>query len=145
MNGDCPPIRLVLYTDDALLEAGAMSVFSGLPQYRDLLAEPGLGSLVPFVEQVLPDVILVDFTPEMTLGLIAVLRKVAPEAKLILWARVFSEELNYQARQIGVAGFIQRGVSREEFAQNLIRTAGGAELSSSETPAHSTTVFPHQS
>ena len=141
MNGECPPIRLVLYTDDALLEAGAMSVFSGLPQFHVLTAEPGLGSLVPFVEQVLPDVILVDFTPEMTLGLISVLRKVAPEAKLILWARTFSEELRYQARQIGVGGFIQRGVTKEEFAQNVIDMAGGAHHSVTEELAHSTTVF----
>jgi two-component system, NarL family, response regulator DegU len=137
---ECSPIRLVLYTDDELLSLGALSVFSLCPQFRVLAAEPDLFSLLPFVEQVLPDIVLVDITPQMTVGLIANLRRVAPQARLILWARTFSEELRHQAREIGVTGFVHRGGTRKEFMQSLIDMAGGDELAALEKPAHSTTV-----
>lgn len=137
---ECSPARLVLYTDDGLLALGAATLLSSLPQFRVLTAEPDLASLVPFVEQVLPDIILVDLTPEITLGLISALRKAAPAARLILWGRTFSEELCYQARQIGVAGFLQRSGSTQNFAQNLVDLAGGDNLSATPEPDHSRTV-----
>ncbi len=140
LSVDCAPIRVVLYTDDELLSLGAMSVFSMFPQFRVMAAEQDLFSLLPLVEQVLPDIILVDITPQMTVGLIANLRKVAPGARVILWARTFSEELRHQAREIGVTGFLQRGATKKEFMQTLIDIAGGDELSVIEKPAHSTTV-----
>lgn len=138
--GDEVPVRLVLYTDDTLLALGAMSVFSTLPQIRVLAAQPDLFNLVPFVEQARPDVILVDLTPEMTLGLISALKRAAPDARLILWSRSFSDELAYQARQIGVAGFLRRGITTEEFAKNITEMAGGGDISAGNKPAHSTTI-----
>jgi DNA-binding NarL/FixJ family response regulator len=141
----CSPAHLVLYTDDSLLALGASTVLSSLPQFRVLTAEPALSSLVPFIEQVCPDVILVDLTPEITLGLISALRIAAPAARLILWGRTFSEELRYQARQIGVAGFLQRGGSTEIFVQNLANLAGDNLLVTpkpdhTSEPDHSRTV-----
>ena len=134
---ECTPARLVIYTDDSLLALGALTLLSSRPQFCVLNAEPALSSLVPFVEQVIPDVILVDLTPEITLGLISALRNAAPAARLILWGRTFSEELRHQARQIGVAGFLQRGGSTESFVQNLADLAGGDDLSAASKPDHS--------
>jgi DNA-binding NarL/FixJ family response regulator len=137
------PIRLVLYTDDSVLSLGALSLFSTMPQFRVLLAEPVLSDLVPFVEQADPDVVLVDLAPEMTLGLISTLKQAAPEARLVLWARSFSDELRYQARQLGVTAFLHRSLSREQFALSLSALAGGTESADSAAgpkPAHSTTV-----
>jgi len=140
-------VRLVLYTDDSVLSLGALSLFSTIPQFRVLLAEPVLSDLVPFVEQASPDIVLVDLAPEMTLGLISTLKQAAPEARLVLWARTFSDELRYQARQVGVTAFLQRNLSREEFVANLNALAGGAacgteseDTSTDSKPAHSTTV-----
>ena len=139
-SGECPAACLVLYTDDTLLALGAAGVLSSFPQFRVLIAEPDLFSLVPFVEKVNPGIILVDLTPEITIGLISTLRKAAPDARLILWGRSFSEELRYQARQIGVTGFLMRGIPTHEFAKNLIDLAGGDDLSVAHKPAHSKTV-----
>ena len=139
-NSGPAPIRIVLYTDDPLLAFGASSVLSSLPQFCVLTAEPGLYSLVPFVEQVRPDVILVDVTPEVTIGLISTLRNAAPDIHIILWARNFSETLRYQAGQIGVTAFLQRGLTTEEFTKNLVDMAGGADFAVVQQPAHSKTV-----
>jgi DNA-binding NarL/FixJ family response regulator len=139
-NVDCPPARLVLYTDDAVLALGASSVLSSVTQFRVLGAERVLSNLVPFVERVRPDVILVDLTPEITLGLVSALRNAAPEARLILWGRSVTKEFRYQARQIGVAGFIERGLTAERFAKAVKDLTRGDDLSAGETPANSTTV-----
>jgi DNA-binding NarL/FixJ family response regulator len=137
---DSTTLRLVLYTDDTVLALGAMSALSSLPQFQARTAEPRLSNLIPFVEEVCPDVILLDLTPEMTLGLISTLRRVAPCARLILWGRAFSEELRYQAKQIGVAGFLTRTGTLEEFSKSLLEMAGGGDVSVTRKPAHSTTV-----
>ena len=139
-NADCSPSRLVLYTDDAVLAVGALHVLSSLQQFRVLGAETVLSSLVPFVERVRPDVIVVDLTPEITLGLVSVLRNAAPEARLILWGRSLSEELRYQARQIGVAGFLEHGITAEQFANDLKDLTRGDGLPAAQNPDHLTTV-----
>jgi DNA-binding NarL/FixJ family response regulator len=122
-----------------VLALGALDVLSSLPQFR-VSAELVLSSLVPFVERTRPDVVLVDLTPEITLGLVSALRNAAPQARLILWGRALSEELRYQARQLGVAGFIDHGVTTEQFAKDLKDLARGDEPSVTRKPPHSTTV-----
>ena len=133
-------LRLVLYTDDTLLALGALTVLSTLPQFDVFAAEPELFSLVPSVEKAGADVILLDFTSEMTLGLISALRKAAPDARLILWGRSFSAELRYQATEIGVAGFLARSLTQDQFITSLIAISGGSEVAAAQKPAHSKTV-----
>ena len=139
-SNECRKIRLVLYTDDTLLAHGALSVLSSLPLFDVVVAEPELFGLLPLVEQTRPDVVVLDLTAEMTLGLISALRNAAPDARLILWGRSFSEELRYQAREMGVAGFLLRGLSKEDFVENLIGVAGGGDLFGTQEPAHSKKV-----
>jgi DNA-binding NarL/FixJ family response regulator len=134
------PFQLVIYTDDALLSVGATGVLSSSAHWDITNAEPGLFALVPLVEQSRPDMILLDFSPEMSLGLVSSLRRAAPDARLVLWARSFSDELRYQARDLGVAGFLSRGLSKEAFVKNLLALAEGDDVSEAQKPAHSTTV-----
>jgi two-component system nitrate/nitrite response regulator NarL len=139
-SGEFSSIRLVLYTDEDLVALGAMSVFASLRQFLILPAERDLSALAPFVKEVCPDAILVDLVPEVTLGLLAALRSAAPNARLILWGRSFSEELRYQAREIGIGDFIQRGGSTEAFIKSLLIAVSGNGLSGSPKPAHSRTI-----
>jgi DNA-binding NarL/FixJ family response regulator len=134
------PVRVILYTDDRVLALGASAVFTSLPHFSLLTADSDLSGLVPLVGESQPEVILLDLTPDMTLGLVATLRQAAPAARLILWGRTFSEELRYQALELGVAGFLTRSLSTEEFAQGLIDIAGGEDVIDAPKPAHSTTV-----
>lgn len=139
-NGEFSSIRLVLYTDEDLVALGALSVLSTLRQFHVLPAERDLSALTPFVEEVCPDAVLVDLVPEVTLGLLAALRKAAPQARLILWGRAFSEELRYQARQLGISSFIPRGGSREDFVKNLSVAVSGDAAGMSPNPAYSKTI-----
>jgi DNA-binding NarL/FixJ family response regulator len=137
---ECRSTRLVLYTEDTLLAFGAGSVLASLPQFHVVIAEPELFALVPLVEKVRPEIILLDLAPEMTLGLISALRSAVPEARVIVWGRSFSEEVRHQAREMGVAGFLARNISKEQFVENLIGVGGGDSLFETEKPANSRKV-----
>jgi DNA-binding NarL/FixJ family response regulator len=134
------PVRVVLYTDDRVLALGASAVFSSLPHFSLQVSDAALSALVPFVEHLQPEVILLDMTPDMTLGLVSTLRQASPESRLVLWGRSFSDELRYQALELGVAGFLRRSLSAEEFAQGLMDIAGGEGVAAATKPAHSTTI-----
>jgi len=138
--GEGKPLRVILYTDDNVLALGTAAVFAALPYLKLLKADPDLSGLVPLVEQLQPEVILLDLAPEMTMGLVAALRQSAPDARLILWGRSFSDELRYQALEMGVAGFLHRSLSTEEFAQAILDIARGEDFVATPKPAHSTTV-----
>ncbi len=132
-------MRLVIYTDDALLALGTLGVLSSLVQFQVISAPLELSGLLPMVERFRPKVILIDLTPEMTFGLISALRTAAPDAHLILWGRWFSEELRHQARQLGIEGFLPHGISAEQFAGKLTEIAGG-DCAAPQELAHSKTV-----
>jgi DNA-binding NarL/FixJ family response regulator len=129
-----------VYADDIVLTLGVSAIVSPIGEFEVFAAEPVLFKLLPLVEEVRPDVILLHVTAEMTIGFFAILRNAAPGARLILWGNSFSEELRYQARQIGVAGFLFRGLTQEEFTRNLTGIARGGKSAALETPDRATTV-----
>ncbi len=132
---------IVLYTDDRLLSLGVRTLLTGLPSFRVVTAEPALAALLPLVSKAAPEVILIDLIPEMTLALVSALRRAAPGARLLLWARSFSEELRHQALEMGVAGFILRDISEDEFVHQLTCAVRGSVLPSAPEPEHSRTVM----
>jgi DNA-binding NarL/FixJ family response regulator len=123
--GGSRPVRVILHTDDTLLAHGATDVLSSLAQFYVVSVEPGLARLLPMLESVRPDIVLVDLGAEMTLGFLAILRETAPDARIVVWGTAFSEELRFQAREIGVAGFLPRNLSKEQFVDHLIGVARG--------------------
>lgn len=131
---------LLVYTDDPVLAVGVCSVLSSVEQFRVMAAEPELFRLVPTAEQTRPAIVLIDLTAEVTVSLLSAVRRAAPQARLILWGRYFSEELCHQAREIGVAGFLHRGLPTEEFSASLTEIIGGESLMGSARPADSKTV-----
>jgi two-component system nitrate/nitrite response regulator NarL len=133
-------IRLVVYTDDTLLSVGASAVLAASGQFHVITALPEVSALIPLVEQVCPDIVLLDMTPEMTLGLVSALRRAAPESRLVIWGRHFSDELLHQARELGVSDFIRRGRSTEQFVEDLVSIAEGNNIFDAERPANSTKV-----
>ena len=126
-NCDRPKLRLALYANDVVLTLGVGAILSSLPEFDVFVADPLLVKLIPFVEQMKPDVILLHVTGEMTVGFLSTLSGIASEARLILWGKSFSEELQYQALQLGITGFIHRGISQDAFAKTLLELAGGGD------------------
>jgi len=134
-------IRIVVYTDDAVLGLGASLALTSSSQFHVTMALPEAFALLPLVEQVAPDMILMELAPELTLGLISAMRAAVPASKLVIWGKRFSDELLHQAVDLGVAGFIRRGgCTREAFVEDLIGIADGSSALEAEQPAHSRRV-----
>ena len=139
-TGSAKDQLIIVYSDEGVLAAGAASLLSSAGRFEVVLAEPELSSLIPTVEQMSPDMILLALTAEMTLGFLASLRQVAPAARIVLWDRQFTEELIDQARGLGSTWFLQRGHSPTEFLEGISQIASGAEPVPQSAPAGSTRV-----
>jgi len=138
--GSSQRIRVVIYTDQPLLADGALALLSASPMFEPRVADPDLSRLAPLVELEQPDLVLVDLTPEITVGLLGFLHSVAPSARLILWGRRFSEELRAQGAEVGVAGFIHQALPNDQFLSSLGTIAGGGEIFAAACPARSIRV-----
>jgi DNA-binding NarL/FixJ family response regulator len=131
---------VVVFTDEPQLALGVSNLLSSRAEFEAVMANPAAPELLPLIARTGPDVILVDLTPEMTLTLFAAIRDTAPMARLLLWGRSFSDELVAQARELGIAGFVRRTCSHDEFLERLRQAAAGDELGDEEMPERSTKV-----
>lgn len=133
-------IRLVVYTDDTLLAAGALGVFSASGKFDLVMADADVSGLIPIAEEVRPNIILLEMNPDLTLGFISAIRSKLPSARLVIWGRNFSDQLLCQARELGVAGVLRRGGPGDQLIQDLLRIAGGTSVFEAGAVAHSTRI-----
>jgi DNA-binding NarL/FixJ family response regulator len=138
--GRSQQIRIVIYTDQPLLAFGAAALLSSSAAFDATMADADVSRLVPLVTQMQPDLLLLDLTAEITIGLLKVLRATAPAARLILWGSKFSQELIVQARALGVTGFLPRALSNDQFLARLAAVAEGDEVVEAIQPQRSTKV-----
>ena len=131
---------LVIFTDEPQLALGVSHLLSASQEFEVIMADPAVAQLLPLIERSDPDIILVDLTPEMTLTLFAALRAAAPEARLLLWARSFSDELMAQSHELGIAGFVSRTCSNDAFLEKLRGADDGNQSGAQEMPERSTKV-----
>jgi DNA-binding NarL/FixJ family response regulator len=131
---------LLVYTDDTVLGCGVESILSEVQRFVVKLAPYDISQLLPAVSALQPHVLLLDLIPGVTLGLIGQLRRVAPATRFILWGRCFSDELICHAREIGVSGFLQRGIPREKFVRDLVTMARGETPVEPTLPATATKI-----
>lgn len=131
---------ILVYSDEGVLAAGAVNLLLSLGRFDVVVAEPELSSLIPQVERISPDLILLGLTPEMTLGFFSALRRASPAARIVFWDRQFSAELVEQARDIDAIWFLRRRHSGEEFLNAILRIASGSEPIPPGAPEGSTKV-----
>jgi DNA-binding NarL/FixJ family response regulator len=131
---------ILVYSDEGVLATGAASLLMSMERFNVVLAESELSSLIPQVERIAPDLILLDLTSEMSLGFFSALRQASPTARIILWDRQFSDELVEQTRELGAICFLQRGHSGEAFVNGILKIASGAQPIAQGAPKGSTRV-----
>jgi two-component system, NarL family, nitrate/nitrite response regulator NarL len=131
---------ILVYSDEGVLAAGAVSLLLSLGRFDVLIAEPELSSLIPNAKGISPDLILLGLTSEMTLGFFSALRQASPASRIILWDRQFSDELVEQTRELDAIWFLQRGHSGEEFQTDVLKIASGEKPVPQSAPENSTKV-----
>lgn len=107
------PMRLFLYADEPIVSEALSNIFSqteGIELARTL---ESLDQIVPEVRSVKPDLLLLTLTPALHLAIVAQLHQTAPDCRIVLWGRSFSQELSHQAMELGVRGILSRTCSTE--------------------------------
>jgi DNA-binding NarL/FixJ family response regulator len=100
--------RVVLYTDEAVLEKGLEAVLGSADGFELCRTARLAQELAAAVQGDKPDVVLVDFTPDLSFSLLVELQRLAPGTRIVLWVRSISTELAYQAMEHGVCGVLKR-------------------------------------
>lgn len=105
-QGEYTMKRLLLYTDEPILECGLAAV---LTKSNEIVLDHTCreaSELVQAASERQPDLLLFDLTPETDIRILRELARVAPNCRVVLWTRDISTELAYQVIEMGVRGVL---------------------------------------
>jgi len=116
---------VLAFTDEPVLQIGLQSVLAGTPGFRMAGLHANVAQLAGASQQHQPDVILYSLSLDPELTQVGTVRRAAPDAALILWAREFSTELAHQALEMGIQGFLSTTAGPDTMLECLRFAAGG--------------------
>ncbi len=118
-------IRVLLFTDEAVLARGFLSVLSSTPSFESASVCQSTAELPGVIQNLKPDVLLIDLTPDVTFGVLTQLQRELPFCRLVLWVRAISTELAYQAMELGVRGVLRKTLPPELLIKCLTKVCEG--------------------
>jgi two-component system, NarL family, nitrate/nitrite response regulator NarL len=105
--------RVSLYSDQPMLAKGLEAVFAATERLQLDGCFFGLPELMARLESDVPDILLLDVTPEVNLGVLSDIKRVARESKIVLWVNVISTEMAFQAIGMGMRGILRKNLPIE--------------------------------
>src|ERR1035441_8751889 len=100
--------RILLYSDEPILAKGLESVLRQVEGF-DLLPICGtVSTLMEQISQGMPDLVLMDLTPEITFAVLTEMKHTMMNSKIVLWVNSISTELAFQAMGLGVRGILRK-------------------------------------
>lgn len=105
--------RVYLYSDQPILAMGLAAVLTATGHFQLEGSFSGLPELLARLESDVPDILLLDLTPELTFGVLSDIKRMVQESKLVLWVNAISTELAFQAMGLGVRGILRKTLSSE--------------------------------
>jgi DNA-binding NarL/FixJ family response regulator len=125
------PIRILVADDHPIVREGLEAILSTQPDFA-VVGEAGDGAeVVRRVEEVRPDVVLLDLEMPGMDGVEALsrLRKAMPETRVIVFTAFATDDRILAAVRAGARGYLLKGVPREEiFRAVRVVHAGGSLL-----------------
>jgi DNA-binding NarL/FixJ family response regulator len=103
-------IRIYLYSDEPVLAMGLEAILTAAGRFQLECFFSGLPDLLTRLETSVPDVLLMDLTPDVAFGTLSDIKRVAPECKLVVWVNAISTELAFQAMGLGVRGILRKNL-----------------------------------
>ncbi|MDZ5434316.1 response regulator transcription factor [Pseudomonas fluorescens] len=113
--------NLLLVDDHSLIRAGVRALVLDLPGYA-VIGEANDGSqLLAMVEQLSPDIVLLDISMKQTGGLEALqqLKRVRPQSKVLILSMHTDPALIMQALESGAHGYLLKDTTATELAHAL--------------------------
>jgi two-component system, NarL family, nitrate/nitrite response regulator NarL len=117
--------RVHLYSDQPMLVKGLESVLAATDTFCLEASFSALQDLLARLETDVPDVLLLELTPEVTFGALSDIKRVARECKMILWVNAISTELAFQAMGLGVRGILRKTLPAELQVKCLHKVSDG--------------------
>jgi two-component system, NarL family, nitrate/nitrite response regulator NarL len=105
--------RIYLYSDQPILARGLEVLLATTGRFQLESVFSGIPELLVRLEADVPDILLLDLTPEVTFGVLSDIRRVVRECKLVLWVHTISTELAFQAMGLGVRGILRNTLPAE--------------------------------
>ena len=143
-------MRLFLYADEPILSEALKVTFS---RTEDITLEKTLDTaeqILPALQAVKPDLLLLSLTPTLHLEMLLRLHETAPECRIVLWTRSFSQGICHQAMELGVRGILPRTCSTDLLLKCLRKVYEGElwfdrQLTASHmSPCHRVALTPRQ-
>lgn len=85
----------------------------------------GIPDLLARLETSVPEILLLDLTPEVTFGVLSDIKRVVRECKLVLWVNSISTEMAFQAMGLGVRGILRKTLPAELQLKCLYKVTEG--------------------
>jgi len=105
--------RVYLYSDQPILAKGLEAVLAATGRFQLESFFSGLPELLARLEADVPEILLLDLTPEVTFGALSDIKRVVQDCKLVLWVNSISTELAFQAMGLGVRGILRKTLPAE--------------------------------
>lgn len=118
-------LSVLALADEPILQIGLRSVLSGAPGIEISGIHASVAQAAGSARENPPDAILYSLALDPELAQIHVMRRIAPDAALILWARDFSTELAHQALDLGIQGFLSTTAGPEAVIECLQLSVNG--------------------
>lgn len=103
-------IRLLAYTSEPLNSMALTSLFQSCPDISLVSVVADLSACTAAVASSKPDVLLLSVDGSLDWGLLQLLRREAPEARVVLWLHDIAPESAYQAMEFGVRGILRKSL-----------------------------------
>lgn len=117
--------RVYLYSDQPILAKGLETVLAATGRFHLEEFFAGVPELMARLETSVPDILLLDLTPEVTFGALSEIKRVVQDCKLVLWVNAISTELAFQAMGLGVRGILRKTLPSELQVKCLLKVYEG--------------------
>jgi len=100
--------RILLYSDEPILAKGLEAVLRQVEGFELLPTCNTVAGVVDQVTRVVPDLVLMDLTSEITFAVLSEMKHAMASTKIVLWVNNISTELAFQAMGLGVRGILRK-------------------------------------
>ncbi len=125
-----PKIRVLLVDDHEIVRLGLMTLIND-QENMEVVGEAGTaGEAVKSVEQLRPDVVLMDIRMPGEGGIVATrdITSKFPQTKVVMLTSFADDELVMRAIQAGAAGYVLKQVGNEELLRAVVAASRGEAL-----------------
>lgn len=121
---------VVVVDDHPLFLSGVQQIFKRQPDFEVIGAAESAAQLASLLKHCRPDIILMDIEMPETNGLdaTALVRRQAPDAKVVILTGYDNPDLIFRALKIGAVGYLLKNTRAKELLDSLRQVAAGEVL-----------------